>query len=130
MSVATTIESFAETIGTDVESIVDTEYHGFLTAILPLYDDLKAFAETTGKADVATLLADLKADLVTGVEAAVASDGDIGAVVAAEATQTISQVKGVVAQDAKNAVYGAIAIVGADIPAIAGVPAPAAPAAA
>ena len=122
MSVFTTLESFAETIGTDVESIVDTEYHAFLTNILPLYDDLKAFAETTGKADLATLLADLKADLVTGVETAITSGGNVGAVIAAEATQTLSQVKGVVAADGKNALYGALAIVAADIPAISGVP--------
>jgi hypothetical protein len=124
MSLLTTVEDLAKTIGTDIETFADTEYHAFLTASLPLYNDLKAFAVTTGKADLATLLADLKADLVTGVETAITSGGNIGAAVSAVAAQTVSQVGGVLAQDAKNALYGGLAIVGADIPAIAGTTAP------
>jgi hypothetical protein len=120
MSLLTTIEELAKTVGTDIETFADTEYHDFLTASLPLYQDLKAFAVTTGKTDLKALLADLKADLVTGVETAITSGGNIGAAVSAVAAQTVSQVGGVLAQDAKNALYGGLAIVGADIPAIAG----------
>ncbi len=120
MDLITTIEDLAKTVGTDIATFADTEFHAFLTASLPLYDDLKAFAKSTGKTDLKALLADLKQDLVTGVEATVASGGNIGAAVAAVATETASQVEGQLAQDAKNALYGGLAIVAADIPQIAG----------
>ncbi|HEX3747570.1 MAG TPA: hypothetical protein VHW09_26730 [Bryobacteraceae bacterium] len=122
MNLIKTVEDLAETIGTDVETFADTEYHAFLTASLPLFNDLKAFAQTTGKADLATLLNDLKADLVTGVTTLAATGGNTGAAIAAVSTEALGQVKDVTAA-AKNAVYGALAIVAADVPAIVGAPA-------
>jgi hypothetical protein len=124
MNLIADVEDLAKTVGTDVETFLDTEYHAFLTASLPLFNDLKAFAQTTGKADLATLLSDLKADLVTGVTTLAVSGGNTGAAIAAVSTQALGQVKDLTAA-AKNAVYGALAIVAADVPQIVGVPAPA-----
>jgi len=127
MNIITTVEDLAKTVGTDIETFADTEYHAFLTATLPLYNDLKAFAQTTGKADLATLLNDLKQDLVTGVTTLAVSGGNAGAAIAAVSSQALGQVKDVTAAG-KNALYGALAIVAADVPQIVGAP-PAAPAA-
>jgi hypothetical protein len=124
MNLIADVEDLAKTVGTDVETFLDTEYHAFLTASLPLFNDLKAFAQTTGKADLATLLSDLKADLVTGVTTLAVSGGNTGAAIAAVSTQALGQVKDLTAA-AKNAVYGALAIVAAHVPQIVGVPAPA-----
>jgi hypothetical protein len=67
MGLEQSIESLAEKVGVEIETFADEEYQSFLTATKPLFDDLKAFAESTGKADLTTLLNDVKADLVTGV---------------------------------------------------------------
>lgn len=120
MNLITDIKTFAETIGVDAETLLDTEYHAFLSAATPLYQDLKAFAETTGKADLQTLLNDLKADLVTAVTTLAATGGNAGAAIAAVASQSLAQIEGAVAGDAKNALYGALAIVATDVPAIVG----------
>lgn len=131
-NILVTIEDLAKTALLDVETFADTEYHAFLTATKPLFDDLKTFATATGRADVATLLSDIKAGLVSGIEAAIVSGGNIGTAVAAVAATEIGLVTTEVKQDAVNAVHGALAIVGADIPAIASPPSaiipPAAPA--
>ena len=116
----TTIEDYAETVGVDIETLADADYHAFLAAATPLYQDLKAFAVTTGKADLQTLLNDLKADLVTAVTLLATSGGNAGAAIAAVATQSLSQIEGAVAGDAKNALYGALAIVATDVPEIVG----------
>lgn len=120
MSAIATIEDLAKTIGTDIETFADSEYHAFLTATAPLYADLQNFVKTTGKTDLATLLADLKQDLGTAVTTLIASGGNVSAAIASVATATVSQVAGVITGDAKNALYGALAIVAADIPAITG----------
>jgi hypothetical protein len=122
MNLIKTVEDLAETIGADVETFADTEYHAFLTASMPLFNDLKAFAKTTGKTDLATLLNDRKADLITGVTALAVTGGNTGAAITAVSAQALGQVKDVTAA-AKNAVYGALAIVAADVPAIVGAPA-------
>lgn len=119
MSAITTLEDLAKTIGTDIETFADTEYHAFLTFSQPIYEDLVAFAKTTGKADLTTLLNDLKVDLGTAIAATIASGGNIGTAIASVAAQTVSQVEGVIATDAKNALYGGLAIVAAAIPAVA-----------
>jgi hypothetical protein len=45
----------------------------------PRRSDVKAFAESTGKADLATLLSELKADLVAGVTTLAVSGGNASA---------------------------------------------------
>jgi hypothetical protein len=65
---------------------------GFLTAATPLFNNLKAFAQATGKADLATLLNDLKSDLVTGVTTLAVSGGNAGAAIAAMSSQVLGQV--------------------------------------
>ena len=129
MNLIKDVEDLAETVGIDIETFADTEYHAFLTATTPLFNDLKAFAQATGKADLATLLVDLKADLITGVTTLAVSGGNTGAAITAVSTEALSQVKDVTAA-AKNAVYGALAIVAADVPQIVGSSAPATPASA
>ena len=49
MNLVTDIKTFAETIGVDAETLLDTEYHAFLSAATPLYQDLKTFAKLPGK---------------------------------------------------------------------------------
>jgi hypothetical protein len=120
MNILTTLENYAKTIGVDIETLVDADYHAFLAAATPLYQDLKAYAETTGKADLQTLLNDLKTDLVTAVTALATSGGNVSAAIAAVATQSLSQIEGAVTGDAKNALYGALAIVATDVPEIVG----------
>jgi len=117
-----TIEDLAKTALVDVETFADTEYHAFLNASIPLFNDLKAYAKAAGKADLATLLADLKADLVTGVTTLAVTGGNAGAAIAAVSSEALGQVKDVTAA-AKNAVYGGLAIVAADVPQIVGAPA-------
>lgn len=58
MDMVTTIEDLAKTVGTDIETFGDTEYHAFLTATMPLYNDVRALAVTTGNADLQTFLND------------------------------------------------------------------------
>lgn len=125
MNIITTLVNFAKYLGIKLETLADTEYHEFLTATQPLFHDLKAYAKATGKADIATLLADLKQDLLVGVTTLAATGGNTSAAIAAVSTQALGQVKDVTAA-AKNAVYGALAIVAADVPEIVGTPAPAA----
>ena len=54
--------------------------------------------------------------------------GNTGAAIAAVASQSLSQIEGAVAGDAKNALYGALAIVATDVPEIVGTVTTAAPA--
>ncbi len=123
-NILVTIEDLAKTAVIDVETFADTEYHAFLTASKPFFDDLKAFAVTTGKTDVATLLSDLKTALANGIVATLASGGNIGTGLATVAATEIKALGGEIATDAKNALYGGLAIVAADIPQIAGTPVP------
>jgi hypothetical protein len=53
-------------------------YQAFISATTLLYNDLKALAEATGKADIATLLNDLKQDLVPGVTTLAPTGGNTG----------------------------------------------------
>ncbi len=124
MNILTTLENFAEEIGVDIKTLLSADFHAFLSAAMPLFSDLKAFAVATGKADVKTLLSDLKSDLVTGVTTLAVSGGNAGTAIAAVSSEALGQVKDFTAA-AKNAVYGALAIVAADVPEIVGTSAPA-----
>src|SRR5579883_2543472 len=119
MNVITTLVNFAKYLGIKIETLADTDYHAFLTATQPLFNDLKAYAKATGRADLATFLNDLKQDLLTGVTTLAVSGGNTGAAITAVSAEALGQVKDVTAA-AKNAVYGALAIVAADVPQIVG----------
>jgi hypothetical protein len=123
MNLIKDVGDLASTVWTNVETFFDTQFHAFLTAAMPLYNDLNAFAQATGEADLGTLLTDLKQDLMTGVSTLAVTGGNTGAAIAAVSTQVLGQVKDVTAA-AKNAVYGALAIVAADVSQIVGVPRP------
>jgi hypothetical protein len=122
MNLLTTVEGYAKEIGVDVETLLDADYHAFLTAATPLYNDLLAFAKAQGKADLQTFLNDLKADLLTGVTSLATSGGNVGTAIAAVSSEALGQVKDVTAAG-KNALYGALAIVATDVPQIVGAPA-------
>jgi hypothetical protein len=127
MNILDTIETYAKDVALEAEQLIDTDFKAFLTLAAPLYNDLKALAVATGKADVATLLTDLKTDVVAAATTAVTSGGNSGAVIASVATNVTAQAGELVAST-KNALYGALAIVAQDVPGIGGAATPATPA--
>ena len=120
------IETAAENGVVELEGFIDSEYHAFLTAAQPLYLQLKAYAVTTGRTDIKQLLSDLGTALAAGIATTIASGGNVGAGIATVAATEIKQIGVEVTADAKNALYGGLAIVQASIP----VPTPPAPPAA
>ena len=115
-----TLEGYAEAVGQDIKTLVSADFRAFLNASSTIYADLKAYAEATGKADVGQLLSDLKSDLEASVASYLASGGNVSAAIAAFATAELGKLGTELTADLKNAFYGAIAIVGADLKAIVG----------
>lgn len=108
----------------EVEAEAKADYEAFLAKIQPLYAQLKTFAAIQGKADVATLLSDLELGLQTSITTYLTTGGNIGAAVAATASAEIAKAEADITADGKNALYGGLAIVAANI-----TPAPTEPAA-
>lgn len=113
----------AEALWQDLESIADTEWATFKTKMTPLFQQLQAFATTTGRADVTALLSDLESGLVAGITGYLTTGGNAGAAISAVATTELAKLTTDVTTDAKNAVYGGLAIVAAGLPAIVATPA-------
>lgn len=109
-----------------VEAEAEADYQAFLAKIQPLYTQLKTFAATQGKADVATLLSDLELGLQTSITTYLTTGGNIGAAVAATASAEIAKATADVTADGKNALYGGLAIVAANLTPAPTEPAPAA----
>lgn len=98
-----------------VEASLGADYQAFLAKTKPLYTQLVAYAKTSGKADVAALLSDLQTGLETALISYLESGGNAGAAISATATAELAKATSDITLDAKNAVYGGLAIVAANI---------------
>lgn len=101
-----------------IEDAASQDWQAFIAKVTPLYNSLRGYAVTTGRADLQVLLSDLETGLGTAITSYLATGGNVGAAVAATAQAEIAKATADISADAKNAIYGGLAIVASNLPQI------------